>query len=60
MYTKGKNPAAECSPEALSRLFNGYSCAKIESVLNGAALRAGQEGRTEFTLADVKAAASEC
>ena len=60
MYTQGKSPAAECSPEALARLFNGYSCAKIESILNSAALRAGQEGRTEFTLADVKAAASEC
>lgn len=60
MYTRGKSPAAECSPEALARLFNGYSCAKIESILNSAALRAGQEDRTEFTLADVKAAASEC
>ena len=60
MYTRGKSPAAECTPEALARLFNGYSCAKIESVLNGAALRAGQEGRAEFTLEDVKAAATEC
>ena len=59
MYTRGKKPAAECTAEALARLFNGYSCAKIESVLNGAALRAGQEGRPEFTLADVKAAAEE-
>lgn len=60
MYTKGKQPAAECSPEKLAREFAGYSCAKIESILNSAALRAGQVGRTEFTLADVKAAASEC
>lgn len=60
MYTRGKKPAAECSPEVLARLFNGYSCAKIESVLNSAALRAGQDGRPEFTLADVKAASSEC
>ena len=60
MYTRGKKPAAECTSEALARLFNGYSCAKIESVLNGAALRAGQENRAEFTLADVKAAAEEC
>ncbi len=59
MYTRGKSPAAECSPEALARLFNGYSCAKIESILNNAALRAGQDGRPEFTLADVKAAAEE-
>lgn len=60
MYTRGKVPAAECTVEALAKLFNGYSCAKIESVLNGAALLAGQEGRSEFTLADVKLAANEC
>ena len=60
MYTRGKQPAAECSPETLAKLFNGYSCAKIESVLNGAALLAGQVGRSEFTLEDVKTAAAEC
>ena len=60
MYTRGKQPAAECSPETLAKLFNGYSCAKIESVLNGAALLAGQAGRSEFTLEDVKTAATEC
>ena len=59
MYTRGKKPAAECSPEKLAREFTGYSCAKIESILNNAALRAGQENRAEFTLADVKAAAEE-
>lgn len=60
MYTRGKQPAAECSPENLAREFAGYSCAKIESVLNGAALLAGQAGRTEFTLQDVKSAAAGC
>ena len=60
MYTRGKQPAAECSPETLAKLFNGYSCAKIESVLNGAALLAGQASRSEFTLEDVKTAAAEC
>ena len=60
MYTRGKQPAAECSPETLAKLFNGYSCAKIESVLNDAALLAGQAGRSEFTLEDVKTAAAEC
>ena len=60
MYTKGKSPAAECTPEKLAREFNGFSCAKIESVLNGAALRAGQDGRNEFTMADIKSAAAEC
>ena len=59
MYTRGKKPAAECTAEALARLFNGYSCAKIESVLNSAALLAGQADRAEFTLEDVKTAAAE-
>ena len=59
MYTRGKKPAAECSPDVLAKMFNGYSCAKIESVLNGAALLAGQAGREEFTLNDVKSAAME-
>ncbi len=59
MYTRGKKPAAECNPETLARLFNGYSCAKIESVLNSAALLAGQSGRAEFILEDVKVACSE-
>ena len=59
MYTRGKKPAAECTPEKLARDFQGFSCAKIESVLNSAALLAGQAGRVEFTLEDVKAAAAE-
>ena len=59
MYTRGKLPAGECTTDVLARLFNGYSCAKIESVLNGAALRAEQAGRAEFTLEDVKAAAAD-
>jgi cell division protease FtsH len=59
MYSKGKNPASECTPEAIAKMTDGYSCAKIESVLNRAALLAGQENRTEFTLADVRKAASE-
>ena len=59
MYSKGKNPAAECTPEAIAKMTDGYSCAKIESVLNRAALIAGQEERVEFTLDDVKRASSE-
>ncbi len=55
-YSSGKNPAAECSPETLSDLFAGFSCARIESVLNKAALLAVQRGNTVFDLSDVKAA----
>ncbi len=59
MYSKGKNPANECTPEAIAKMTDGYSCAKIESVLNRAALLAGQEERKEFTLADIRKASSD-
>ncbi|MBR3542779.1 MAG: AAA family ATPase [Treponema sp.] len=57
-YTKAKNRAASCSDQKLAQLFEGFSCAKIESVLNKAALLASQAGRPEFTLSDVEAAAA--
>ncbi len=59
MYCKGKNPAAECTESVLAKMFDGYSCAKIESTLNRAALLAAQEQRSEFTLEDVKNASKE-
>jgi cell division protease FtsH len=59
MYMNGKAHAAECTPETLAKMFNGFSCAKIESVLNRAALVAGQLDRTEFTLDDVRIAGKE-
>ena len=59
MYCRGKSPAAECTPAVLGKMFNGFSCAKIESVLNKAALIAGQEERECFTINDVKAAVKE-
>ncbi|MCR4953236.1 MAG: ATP-dependent metallopeptidase FtsH/Yme1/Tma family protein [Treponema sp.] len=59
MYTRGKSPADECTPAELAKMFSGFSCAKIESVLNRAALIASQEGRMEFTISDVKAAEKE-
>lgn len=59
MYCRGKQPASDCSPEKIAQLTDGYSCAKIESVLNRAALLAGQAERQEFTLEDIKRASSE-
>ncbi len=59
MYCKGKAPASECTPEVIAKMTDGYSCAKIESVLNRAALLAGQAERTEFTLEDIRRASSE-
>lgn len=55
-YTKAKNRAASCSDQKLAQLFEGFSCAKIESVLNKTALLASQAGRPEFTLQDIEAA----
>ena len=53
LYTKGKNPAPECTQEKLAKMFENFSCAKIETVLNRASLIANQQERTEFTLSDV-------
>ncbi len=57
-YTQAKKRAASCSDQKLAQLFDGFSCAKIESVLNKAALLASQAGRSEFTLDDVEAASA--
>ncbi|MBQ3836324.1 MAG: ATP-dependent metallopeptidase FtsH/Yme1/Tma family protein [Treponema sp.] len=57
-YTQAKNRAASCSDQKLAQLFEGFSCAKIESVLNKAALLASQAGRAEFTLDDIEVAAA--
>lgn len=59
MYTAGKSFDSECSYQILAKRFEGFSCAKIESVLNRAGLIAFQEGRNLFTLEDVKRAESE-
>ena len=57
-YTQAKKRAASCSDQKLAQLFEGFSCAKIESVLNKAALLASQAGRSEFTLDDIDAASA--
>ena len=59
MYSKGKSFAEDCSSQSLVKTFNGFSCAKIESVLNRAALIAGQDERSVVELKDVQAAIRE-
>ena len=59
MYCKGKAYDAACTPETIAKMTDGYSCAKIESVLNRAALIAGQENRAEFTMDDFRRACRE-
>ncbi len=59
MYLRGKSPASDCTPENLAKLFNGFSCAKIESTLNRASLLSIQNGKDSFSIEDVKTAARE-
>ncbi|MBQ9495504.1 MAG: ATP-dependent metallopeptidase FtsH/Yme1/Tma family protein [Treponema sp.] len=59
MYSRKKTHSAECTSETLAKLFSGFSCAKIESVLNRASLIASQNGKDAFTLDDVRAAIME-
>ncbi|MCR5288407.1 MAG: AAA family ATPase [Treponema sp.] len=60
MYMQKKNAAEECTPATLQKLFEGSSCAKIESAINTASLLAAQVGRDRFTIADVQAAIKRC
>jgi cell division protease FtsH len=59
LYMKNKAYCDECSESALASLFSGFSCARIESVLNRAALIAAQSGSGKFSLADVRTAVNE-
>lgn len=58
-YSKDKKYSESCKPAILAKMFDGFSCAKIESVLNRAALLAAQRGAEEFTLEDVRLAVQE-
>ena len=59
MYCRGKNVNSECTPEVLAKMFNGFSCAKIESVLNKAAMLSSLQNKDSFDLSDVKEAIKE-
>lgn len=56
LYLRGKQYAADVTPAALVRLFDGASAAQIESALNGAVLQASKAGRMQFVLGDVQSA----
>lgn len=60
MYTTGKSMDTDCSPENLAKKFNGFSCAKIESVLNKSYLIASQRGKNSVSLDEIDLALREC
>ncbi len=59
MYTQGMNFEPDCTAEKLCAEFNGFSCAKIESVLNRARLIAVQDERSLVDYSIIKAAMTE-
>ena len=59
MYCREKAYDDEVSETLLAKMFEGYSCAKIEACLNRAALLSSQEGREKFNLEDVRQACQE-
>lgn len=43
MYSAGKTFDSACTEDVLAKMFSGFSCAKIESVMNRACMIASQE-----------------
>ncbi len=59
MYGKGKSFDSDCDAESLAARFSGFSCAKIESVINRAVLVAEQDKRTVVSMKDIDSAVKE-
>lgn len=59
LYLNNKILAANCSVSLLVKLFDGFSCAKIESILNRAALLAAQNETNEISIDFIKIAIQE-
>lgn len=59
LYTQGKQAGDDCTSEILAKRFEGYSCAQIESVINRAAILAGADNRTAYSMDDIKTAIKE-
>lgn len=58
MYSGGKNFAQDCTAEVLARKFKGFSCAKIESVINKACMIALQKEKA-VSLSDIEEASRQ-
>ena len=58
-FLEAKQYEPDVSAESLSKLFDGFCAAQIESVINKAALIASQLGRASFSMNDIKTAMKE-
>ncbi len=56
MYTQNKVTDSNCTPELLAKRFKGFSCAKIESTLNRAALISAQKNEKSISIQDIEEA----
>lgn len=54
LYLRGKSYDQSVTEEQLAKRFDGASCAKIESALNEAVIKAAQQGRDSFSINDVE------
>lgn len=59
MYSAGKTFGDSAKPETLSGKFRDFSAAKIESVLNRAAMIAEQKNASEISMEDINTAIEE-
>jgi cell division protease FtsH len=59
MYTRNKNLAEDVEIEELAQLFDKCSCAKIETILNQAALFAERKGRRKIGRVEIVMAAAQ-
>jgi cell division protease FtsH len=59
MYTKDKRLAEDLEIEELAQLFDKCSCAKIETILNQAALLAERKGQKEIGRVEIMIAAAQ-
>lgn len=58
-FLEAKRYGDDISAESLAKLFDGFCAAQIESVINKAALIAGQNEKESFSMNDIKAAMKE-
>ena len=58
-FSSAKKHDDDASTEVLAKLFDGFCAAQIESVINKAALIAGQQDRESYNLSDIRAAIKE-
>lgn len=53
-YMIGKNVESDLTPETLAKMFDSFSCAQIESVINKASMICSQKNKELISIDDIK------